>query len=100
VPGDDASQWQITVTLAPPDQAALDALRSSMYQLCAAAQHALGRAALGSQIDPAHVTVRVRAGGELLLAFTDEAALWWLANTPAAALRASIDRLLNLKAEG
>jgi hypothetical protein len=93
-PGDDATQWQITVTLAPADQAALDVLHPSAYQLCASAQHALGLAAIGSQIDTAHTMVRVRAGGELLLAFVGEAALWWVANMPPAALRASIDRLL------
>jgi hypothetical protein len=91
-PGDDAKLWHVTVTLAPGDQAALDALHPSAYQLCAAAQHALGLAALGSQIDSAHTTVRVRAG-DRLLAFVGEAALWWAANTPAA-LRDSIDRLL------
>jgi hypothetical protein len=64
--GDDPAQWQITVTLAPDDQATLDTLYHSAYQLCAAAQHALGLAAIGSQIDPAQVTVRVRAGDRLL----------------------------------
>jgi hypothetical protein len=99
VPGDDPAQWQITVTLMPADQATLDTLHPSAYQLCAAAQHALGLTALGSQIDPARTVVRVRAGDGLLLAFVGAAALWWLANTPPAALRASIDRLLNLNAE-
>jgi hypothetical protein len=65
-----------------------------VYQLCAAAQHALGLAALGSQIDSAHATVRVRVGDELLLTFAGAAALWWIANTPPAELRASIDRRL------
>jgi hypothetical protein len=92
-PGDDPAQWQITVTLAPADQAALDALYPSAYQLCAAAQHALGLAALGSQIDSAHTTVRVRAG-DGLLAFVDAAALWWVANMPSRELRTAIDRLL------
>jgi hypothetical protein len=92
-PGVDTSQWQITVTLAPADQAALDALHPSAYQLCAAAQHALGLAALGSQIDAAHTTVRVRAG-DRLLAFVGTAALWWVANSPPTALRETIDQLL------
>jgi hypothetical protein len=93
-PGDNPTQWQITVTLAPADQAALDALHPSAYQLCASAQHALGLAAIGSQIDSAHTTVRVRVGDELLLTFVGKAALWWIANTPPAELRESIDRLL------
>jgi hypothetical protein len=92
--GDDTSQWEVTMTLAPADQATLDALRPSPYQLCAAAQHALGLAALGSQIDPSHGTVRVRIGDELLLAFVGKATLWWVANVPPAELRASIERLL------
>jgi hypothetical protein len=92
-PGDDPAQWQITVTLAPADQTALDALHPSAYQLSAAAQHAFGLAALGSQIDAAHTTVRVRAG-DGLLAFVGEAALWWVANMPSRELRTAIDRLL------
>lgn len=83
-PGDDAALWQLTVTLASADQAALDASRPSAYQLCAAAQHALGLAAIGSLINPAHTVVRVQAG-DGLLAFAGAAALWWLANTPPAA---------------
>jgi hypothetical protein len=78
---------------APTVQAALDGLRPSAYQLCATAQHVLGQTILGSQIDPAHMVVRVRAG-DRLLAFTGEAALLWAATMPPAALRASIDRLL------
>jgi hypothetical protein len=66
----------------PADQAALDALRPSASQLCASAQHALGLAVLGSQIDPAHTEVRVWAAGGLLLAFVGEGALWWVANMP------------------
>jgi hypothetical protein len=93
-PGDDTSQWHVTVTLAPADQAALDALHPSAYQLCAAAQRALRVAVLGSQIDPTHTLIRVRAGEGLLLAFEGEGALWWVANMRPAALRASIDRLL------
>jgi hypothetical protein len=74
-PGDESALWQITVTLVPADQAALDALRPSTYHLCAAAQHALSLAALGSQIDPIHSVVRVRAEGGLLLAFVGTEAL-------------------------
>jgi hypothetical protein len=62
------------VTLAPSDQVALDALHPSPYQLCAAAQHALGLAAIGSQIDPTHSTVRVQVG-DGLLAFVGAGAL-------------------------
>jgi hypothetical protein len=69
-------------------------LHPSAYQLCAAAQHALGLAALGSWIDVAHIAVRVRAAGRLLLAFVGEAALWWLANMPSRGLRTAIDHLL------
>jgi hypothetical protein len=94
VQGDESAQWHITVTLAPTDQATLDALHPSASQLCAAAQHALGLAAIGSQIDPAHTTVRVRAASELLLAFAGEGALWWVATTPSAALQEAIDRLI------
>jgi hypothetical protein len=36
----------------------------------------------------------MRAGNRPLLAFTDAAALWWIATMPPAELRASIDRLL------
>ena len=53
--------WQVSVILTAPDQAALDALRPSADQLCAAAQHALGLAALGSQIDAAQEMVVLRA---------------------------------------
>jgi hypothetical protein len=94
VPGDESALWHITVKLAPADQAALDALQPSAYQLCAAAQHALGLAAIGSQIDPAHTVVRVRAEGGLLLAFVGAGTLWWVANVPPTELHASIDRLL------
>jgi hypothetical protein len=93
-PGDESGLWHITLTLAPSDQAALDALRPSVYQLCAAAQHALGLATLGSQIELARTMVRVRVGGELLLGFTGEGALWWVANVPPTVLWATIDHLL------
>lgn len=93
-PGDDPVQWQITLTLAPADQAALDALRPSTYQLCARAQHVLGLAAISSQIDLARSVVQVRAGDGRQLAFVGEAALWWIANTSPAALRTATNRLL------
>jgi hypothetical protein len=99
VAGDDTALWRIMVMLAPEDQAALDALHPSASQLCAAAQHALGLAALGSRIDAAHTIVRVRVEGELLLAFVGTAALWWVANAPPTELRASIDRLLGVISE-
>lgn len=53
--------------LSPPDQVTLDALQPSAYQLCAAAQHALGLAAIGSQIDLTRCTVRAGMGYCLLL---------------------------------
>jgi hypothetical protein len=93
-PGEDALLWQITVTLAPADLAALDALRPSASQLCASAQHTLGLAALGSQIDPSHGAMRVRDGDGPLIAFVDAGVLWWSANTPPPALLSSIDRLI------
>jgi DNA-binding transcriptional LysR family regulator len=69
-------------------------LAPSAYQLCAAAQHTLGLAAIGSQIDSAYMTVRVRVGDGPLLAFVGEAALWWIANSPPPALHASFNHLL------
>jgi hypothetical protein len=95
VAGDDTALWRIMVMLAPEDQAALDALHPSASQLCAAAQHALGSAAIGSQIDVAHSAVRVRVGEGQLLAFVGTAALWWVANMSPTALRESINSLLN-----
>ncbi len=49
---------------------------------------------IGSQIDVAQNTAQVRAGDGPLLAFTGEGALWWIANTPPAALWATVDRLV------
>jgi hypothetical protein len=88
--GDDTELWQVTVTLTREDQAALDALHPSAYQLCASAQHALGLAAIGSQIDPAHSTVAVRDGSRLRLVFVGQAALWWVANVPTPTLSTCI----------
>jgi hypothetical protein len=90
--GDESGLWHVTVTLTPSDQAALDALHPSAYQLCASAQHALGLAAIGSQIDPAHSTVAVRDGSRLRLAFVGQAALWWVANVPTPTLSTCIAR--------
>ena len=90
--GDDLS-WQVSVTLAPADQAAVEAAQPSAYQLCAAAQHALGLAAIGSRIDPAHASITVRSNGAVLLTFAGEGALWWLANAPPPLLRAFLDQL-------
>jgi hypothetical protein len=49
---------------------------------------------LGSQIDPMHTLIRVRAGNRLLLVFAGAAALWWVADMPSSTLRAAFDRLL------
>jgi hypothetical protein len=88
------------VTLAPADQATLDAPHPSAYQLCAAAQHALGLAAFGSQIDPAQCRVMVRDGSGPRLAFVDEATLWWVANVSPAALGACVDHVVAHIAQG
>jgi hypothetical protein len=90
VQGDDSGLWQITVTLAPADQATLDALHPSVSQLCASAQHALDLAAIGSQIDPAHSTVAVQDDSGQRIAFVGEAALWWVANVPTPTLSTCI----------
>jgi hypothetical protein len=90
---DDGQGWQVSVTLAPADQAALEAAQPSAYQLCAAAQHALGLAAIGSHIDVARATIVVRARSAAQLAFAGEGALWWVANAPPLLLRACIDEL-------
>src|SRR4029079_7552531 len=47
VPDSDRNGWLITVVLAIADQAALEVLQPSAYELCAAAQHALGMASIG-----------------------------------------------------
>jgi hypothetical protein len=85
--------WHLTVTLTPPDQAALDALGPSAYALCAAAQHALGLAALGSQIDSAQWMVTLHAAHMPRLGFVGAGALWWVANAPPALLRAFLEQL-------
>ena len=91
--GSAALPWHVTITLTPPDQAALDALGPSAYQLCAAAQHALGLAALGSQIDAAQALVVLRADPMPRLGFVGAGALWWVANAPPALLRALLEQL-------
>jgi hypothetical protein len=60
----DGGGWQITLRLAPSDQAGLEAMQPSAYALCAAAQYALGLAAIGSQHRPGaghHHTARERS---------------------------------------
>jgi hypothetical protein len=89
----DTGLWHVTVTLEEADRAALDALRPSAAQLCAAAQHALGMAAIDSLIEIAHWTIVVRTDGAWRLAFVGEAALWWVANALTPVLRAGIERL-------
>jgi hypothetical protein len=89
----DGLGWQVSVKLAPADQAALSAAQPSAYQLCAAAQHALGLAAIGSRIDPTRATVMVRSSGAWPLAFSGAGALWWVANAPPLLLRAFLDQL-------
>ena len=85
--------WQVSVTLAPADQAALSAAQPSAYQLCAASQHALGLAAIGSRIEPTHASVTVRSSGAVQLTFAGEGALWWVANAPPPLLHAFLDQL-------
>src|SRR5919202_3235708 len=70
----DGQGWQVSVTLTPADQAAVEAAQPSGYQLCAAAQHALGLAAIGSRIDPTHASVTVRSSGAAQLTFAGEGA--------------------------
>ena len=67
VAGDVDQSWEVSITLAPSDQAVLDALRPVHMQLCMAAQHALGLAGIGSLIEPALGTVRVRMTKETAL---------------------------------
>src|SRR5215475_6799120 len=74
----DGPLWQVSLTLAPADQAMLQALRPSAYDLCAAAQHALGLAAIGSVIDPARGMVVVCSSGAPPLAFAGAPSLWWV----------------------
>jgi hypothetical protein len=90
---DAGEPWQVRIMLAPPDQAALDARQPSAYQLCAAAQHALGLAAIGSQIHPEHWTVTLHAADAPQLAFVGACALWWVANASPALLRALLTQL-------
>ena len=91
--GDADQPWHVTITLAPVDEAALDALHPTAMQLCAAAQHALGLAAIGSAIEPAQGTVRVRTAEETQLRLVGASALWWVANAPPPLLRAFLDHL-------
>jgi len=70
----------------------LQALRPSAYDLCAAAQHALGLSAIGSQIDPARGMVVVRSSGEPPLAFAGAPSLWWVANASPPLLHACIEQ--------
>jgi hypothetical protein len=89
----DGLGWQVSVTLAPADQAALDAVQPSAYQLCAAAQHALGLSAIGSVIDAANCTVALRAAGVARLVFIGAPSLWWVANALPPLLHACIEQL-------
>jgi hypothetical protein len=89
----DGLGWQVSVTLAPADQAALSAAQPSAYDLCAAAQHALGLAAIGSRIDPTRGTVVVHSRGAAQLAFAGAPSLWWVANAPPPLLHEWIDQL-------
>lgn len=89
----DGLGWQVSVTLAPADQAALDAVQPSAYDLCAAAQHALGLAAIGSQIEPARGMVVVRSSSAPPLAFAGAPSLWWVANAPPPLLHTWIDQI-------
>jgi hypothetical protein len=91
--GGASEPQQVTVTLTPADQAALDALRPTAAQLCAAAQHALGLTGIGSIIEPTCGTVRVRGTDESQLRLTGASALWWVANAPPPLLRTFLDRL-------
>ena len=86
--------WHVTVTLTPADQAALDALHPTVAQLCAAAQHALGLAAIGSIIEPAQGMVRGRGADEMQLRFVGASALWWVANAPPPLLRTFLDHVV------
>ena len=86
--------WQVSVTLSSADQAALDALHPSATQLCAAAQHALGLAAVGSVIEPTRGTVVVRVANEIELRLVGESALWWVANAPPSLLQAFLQGLI------
>jgi hypothetical protein len=91
--GDVGQPWRVTVTLTPADQAAVDTLQPSVAQLCAAAQHALGLAAIGSIIEPACGTIKVRVADEMQLRFIGASALWWVANAPPPLLRTFLDHL-------
>jgi hypothetical protein len=92
--GDVGEPWEVTVTLTPSDQATHDALHPTATQLCAAAQHALGLAAIDSIIEPTRGTVRVRAADEIQLRLVGLSALWWVANTLPPLLRTFLDRLV------
>jgi len=70
----------------------LQALRPSAYDLCAAAQHALGLSAIGSVIDPANCTVALRAAGVARLVCIGAPSLWWVANAPPPLLHACIEQ--------
>jgi hypothetical protein len=91
--GDADQPWEVTVTLVPSDQAALDALHPTAMQLCAAAQHALGLAGIGSIIEPARGTVLVRAPEQPQLWLIGASALWWVANAPPPLLQAFLEHV-------
>ena len=91
--GDADQPWEVTVTLVPSDQAALDAQHPTAMQLCAATQHALGLAAIGSAIEPKHGTVLVWTAGEPQLRLIGASALWWVANAPPPLLRVFLEHL-------
>jgi hypothetical protein len=93
VPGEAGQPWEVTVTLVPSDQAALDALHPTAMQLCAATQHALGLAGIGSIIEPARGTVLVRAPEQPQLRLSGASTLWWVANAPPPLLHAFLDHL-------
>ena len=92
--GGAGEPWQVSITLTPADQAAHDALHPTAAQLYAAAQHALGLAAISSIIEPTRGTVRVLVADELPLRLLGASALWWVANAPPPLLRTFLDRLV------
>jgi hypothetical protein len=92
--GDAGQPWEITITLIDVDQAALDALHPTAAQLCAATQHALGLAGIGSIIEPARGTVRVRGADQMQLRLADASTLWWVANAPPPLLRTFLDQVV------
>ena len=94
VPDREREGWQITFRLVLSDQAALEAMQPSAYELCAAAQHALGMASLGSQIDRERGSITLRLSSAPWLTFVGAPALWWLANATPKMLHERVEALL------